>query len=72
MKKLIFVVILAIGLAVVNNDLVTVKYEEVKDSELDEVTGRGFINGGNLIIEIGNKKIILWDEIELGTKGGNK
>ncbi|WP_456402833.1 hypothetical protein [Persephonella sp.] len=72
MKKLIFVVILAIGLAVVNNDLVTVKYEEVKDSELDEVTGRGFINGGSLIIEIGNKKIILWDEIELGTKGGNK
>ncbi|HCB69676.1 MAG TPA: hypothetical protein DEP48_04900 [Persephonella sp.] len=72
MRKLILILALSIGLVYIPSDKGGTGYREVSDQELDSISGRGFITGGKIIIDFGSKKVILWDEIELGTKGGNK
>ncbi len=72
MKKLILILAFTIGFVYIPSEKIYTEFQEVSDKELDSISGRGFISGGEILIDFKSKKIILWDEIELGTKGGNK
>ncbi|WP_457622257.1 hypothetical protein [Persephonella sp.] len=72
MRKLIIILALSLGFVYLPADIKNSGYWEVTDQELESISGRGFITGRDIVTDPGGKKIILWDEIDLGTKGGNK